>query len=151
MRSIWESVFSDSFYLFNLLFLYLLWIYINVLCKRMPADAHWEISPQPLSLFKKNLVSYVFSSLYSMSPELSDCWRWEKMKSLKREASSFGLGLTGNDEKHMGHEKVQSNFVFTKLSVSFNICHQVRPKGAPIAGPWWHIQSLFSRVHCWLE
>lgn len=32
---------------------------------------------------------------------------------MKRGASAFGLSLTGNDENHMGYEKVQSNFLFT--------------------------------------
>lgn len=55
------------------------------------------------------------------------------MRSVKREASAFGLNLTGNDEKHMGYEKVQSNFLFTELPRNVNICHQVTPKrGTPL-------------------
>lgn len=55
------------------------------------------------------------------------------MRSVKREASAFGLSLTGNDEKHMGYEKVQSNFLFTELPRNVNICHQVTPKrGTPL-------------------
>lgn len=75
-----------------------------------------------------NLVSCVFSALYSVSPELSDCWRWEGMRSVKREAPAFGLSLTGNDENHMGYEKVQSNPVFTELPRNVNICHRETPK-----------------------
>lgn len=55
------------------------------------------------------------------------------MRSVKREASAFGLSLTRNDENHMGYEKVQSNFLFTELPRNVNICHQVTPKrGTPL-------------------
>lgn len=58
------------------------------------------------------------------------------MRSVKREAPAFGLSLTGNDENHMGYEKVQSNPVFTELPRNVNICHRETPKGAPLAaGP----------------
>lgn len=88
----------------------------------------------PISFhYLMNLVSCVFSALYSMSLGLSDCWRWEGMRSVKREASAFGLSLTGNDENHMGYEEVQSDFLFTELPKNVNICHQVTPKrGTPL-------------------
>lgn len=54
------------------------------------------------------------------------------MISPKREASLFGLSWKGDDEKHMDYEKIQSNFLFTKLSVNVNICHQVTQKGPPL-------------------
>lgn len=55
------------------------------------------------------------------------------MRSVKREASAFGLSLTGNDENHMGYEKVQSDLLFTELPRNVNICHQVTPKrGTPL-------------------
>lgn len=55
------------------------------------------------------------------------------MRRVKREASAFGLSLAGNDENHMGYEKVQSNLLFTELPRNVNICHQVTPKrGTPL-------------------
>lgn len=125
-------------------------IYTGVLCTWRFDGVQWRRPPAsttnliltPISFhYLTKLVSCVFSALYCLSPGLSDCWRWEGMRSVKREASAFGLSLTGNDEKHMGYEKVQSNFLFTELPRNVNICHQVTPKRGtpcyrtPMAGP----------------